>query len=265
MDGFCPRGYAIRWLAAAVVSLVFAVAVAGCAGSSTEDPAGTPMAVAVRIDDSVTAQVKAIEDAYGKVTAGVVQQVVARGGSLDVTVFRGSASGLRVGTLKLDPSQSRVRREQDAEGQVVDLDGTLAEALGLTHADPSMQAHLEALPEGSAIGDALGAAIEEVHGQPGQRWAVVVSDGFANTDGKELPLGNVDRAARILIDEIGPVDAEGVNVALIGIGLSRAKVGAHTGDALTAAWKKACDAIHAARCEVSEEASLPPSLEGGSR
>ncbi|MGV1049200.1 MAG: hypothetical protein ACOYD4_11840 [Solirubrobacterales bacterium] len=208
----------------------------------------------------MTTRVPGIEAAYGEGAAVLMNSVVARGGRFEASVFRGSAASYTVGSLEADPTISEARRRRDSAGELAALGSGLGQVLGLIEMTPTVADRMATLPPGSAVGDALRASIESVRALAGERWAVVASDGINNTNGEELPLGSVPRTALILRRAVGQVDASGVNVAMVGIGLSRGKLGSERAGPLSEAWEQVCREIHAAKCEISAQPSLPTVL-----
>lgn len=229
-------------------------------GTGTEG-AKKPLVVSLKIDGSVTTGVAGIQTAYARGSALLANLVVLRGGEFDAAVFRGSAAGYPIGSLSADPGISLARRRRDSEAELAALGSNLGQVLGLTEMTPAVADGLATLPEGSAVGDALREAVANVQGRPGERWAVVFSDGINNTNGEEIPLGNVSQAAAVLRDAVGEVDASGVNVALVGIGMSKGDAGSTMDNALTEAWAQVCRELHTASCAIEQEASLPVALQ----
>lgn len=242
----------------ATVGVVLCLGLAACGGSEEDPP--QPLDVSLSIDGSVTTRVPGIETAYAEDAAVLMNSVVVRGGRFDASVFRGSPAGYTVGSIRVDPTISEARRKRDSEQELVALGSGLGQVLGLVEMTPAVAERMATLPPGSAIGDALRASIESVHDLPGERWAVVATDGINNTDGEDLPLGSVPRTARILRRAVGQVDATGVNVAMVGVGVTRSGLGSERAGPLTAAWEQVCHEIQAKSCEVDAQASLPTVL-----
>jgi hypothetical protein len=111
------------------------------------------------------------------------------------------------------------------------------------------------------VGEALREAVQAVRGKPGERWAVIATDGYDTTQG-ELPLPNVRRTARALRQAVGAVDARGVGVAMVGVGLAPHHDDWHKDGPLTRAWALVCHEIHARECQIHADPRLPPPLEG---
>lgn len=236
----------------------------GC-GAETEAEPLPPLAASLAIDDSVTTNLPGIETAYAEDAAVLMNSVIARGGSFTASIFRGSAAAYTVGSLEVDPQASLARRRRDSQGSAEAIGGTLGQVLGLSKMTPAVAERLETLPEGSAVADALREAVRSVQEHEGTRWAVVASDGINNTNGEELPLGNVSHAARILSEAVGDLNARKVNIAMVGIGLSQEKLGSGRAQPLVEAWEKVCHDLEAATCEIRSEPTLPAALqEGGS-
>jgi hypothetical protein len=226
-----------------------------------KDDQGKPLVVSLRIDGSVTTRVAGIQTAYAEGTALLANLVVSRGGVFNATVFRGSAAGYELGSVSADPESSLARRRRDSQAVLAVLGTNLSQVLGLTEMTQPVAEGLAKLPEGSAVGDALREAVADVRSVPGERWAVVFSDGINNTDGEELPLGNVSRTAEILREAVGEVDATDVNIALVGIGVSKENIGSTRANPLTEAWTQVCGELQAASCAIEQEATLPVALQ----
>ncbi len=245
-----------------VVLLAFlSLALAACGGGGS-DEAEQPLAVSLKIDGSVTTQVAGIQSAYAEGTALLANLVVARGGAFDAAVFRGSAAGYGIAAINSDPEISLARRRRDSRSALAGLGDKLGQILGIAEMTPAVAARLARLPEGSAVGDALREAVAGVQGRPGERWAVVLSDGINNTNGEELPLGSVERTVRILREAVGDVDASGVNVAIIGVGMSKGGMGSTRANPLAAAWRQVCRELNASSCAIEQEPALPVALQG---
>lgn len=245
---------------AALVSI--GCALVGCGETSSQASQPSALAVALAVDDSVTTHSAGIQTVYAENAQTLMNGVIARGGWFKASMFRGSAADFATGTLELDPNASLARRRRDSSASASAIGSTLSQALGLSKMTPYVQQRLASLPEGSAVADALRGAIHDVRGEQGERWAVITSDGINNTNGEELPLGNVNRTAQILEEAVGKVDAEGVNIAMVGVGLSREKFGSGRAKPLVEAWEAVCHRLRAAKCEITSEPSLPPVLTG---
>ncbi len=126
---------------------------------------------------------------------------------------------------------------------------------------PEVKKRLATLPRGSAVGEALREAVKAVRGKTGERWVVIAGEGKDDTRG-DLPLPNVPRTARVLRRAVGDVDARGIGIAMVGVGLDRQHTNWRKDGPLTKAWAKVCREIHARECQVHADPRLPAPLKG---
>jgi hypothetical protein len=169
---------------------------------------------------------------------------------------------MALGTITLAPSDPIEKRyEQASKVYYETIALPIDEALGQMPATPEVKKRLAALPEGSAVGEAVREAVEAVREQKGERWVVIATDGIDETQG-DLPLPNVKQTARILRRVVSNVNARGVGIAMVGVGLDRGHTRWNEDGPLTKAWARVCREIHARECQIHADPRLPPPLQG---
>jgi hypothetical protein len=243
----------LRTVALLCGALVIAAFIFGC-GSS--EPIG-PVAASSQIDASLTTASRGVRDAYATAEAALADAIIDRGGALQVKAFRGGA--VELARLEGDPAVSSARRRRDLEatGSLSALGSMIGETLGLVKPSPELQAKLDTLLPGSAVAAALRLAVEDVKEAPGDRFALVLSDGRDNVlpDGvRDDDASSSPRAlAQILAQELEGVDASGITVVMGGVGQG---LPAAAATRLIEAWRLACQATQAARCVVDADAGV---------
>lgn len=264
-----------RKLAVAAALGLLALGLAACGGSgetssgstaadteSTEtvshpQSSGPPLNVALAIH--ATLQGGRAPTEYAEDSAILISSVIERGGSFRISMFRGS--GFSAGATELDPAGSPQKRYREVQKTTRIVLPYIDQTLGQMPLDGPDGKRLTSLPEGEAVGEALREAVKAVRGKPGERWAVVAGDGFDDTGG-ELPLPNVPQTARILREAVGNVNAGGVGIAMVGVGLDPRHTHWNQDGPLTKAWARVCHEIHARECQIHADPRLPPPLEG---
>jgi hypothetical protein len=73
---------------------------------------------------------------------------------------------------------------------------------------------------------------------------------------------SVQQTARILRKAVGDVNARGVGIAMVGVGLTSPQMKWGVDGPLTKAWAIVCHEIHARECQIHADPRLPPPLEG---
>ncbi|MDQ3725652.1 MAG: hypothetical protein M3335_07165 [Actinomycetota bacterium] len=223
---------------------------------------GPPLQVALAIDG--TARPGRVATEYVEDAAILISSTIERGGGYRVSMFRGSGAQMVLGTIALDPGDPIEKRyEKAAKIYYENFALPLDEVLGQMPLTPEVEKRLAALPAGSAVGEAVREAVEAVRGKPGERWAVIATDGIDDTQGA-LPLQDVQRTARILRRAVGDVDARGVGIAMVGVGLDRRHTRWSEDGPLTEAWARVCREIQARECQIHADPRLPGPLEGTS-
>ena len=228
---------------------------------------GPPLAVALAIDSTTKAgpkakEVKQSQAEFAEDTAILISSTIERGGSFKASVFGGPGAELTFKAIELDPQGTPEQRYREATKHYAPIAGTVDQAVGgAIVGGKKIGKRLAALPAGSAVGEALRKAVQALHGKPGEPWAVIATDGFDTTQG-ELPLPNVQQTAQVLRQTVGNLDAHGVGIAMVGVGLSPHHNSWHQDGPLTKAWAIVCHEIHARACQVHADPRLPPPLEG---
>lgn len=278
-----------RGLLIVVVLAITAAGLAACGGSggstttsseatqTTTEPtettaaspvaSGPPLAVALAIDNTMRAgpnanAVKQSLAEFAEDTAILISSTIERGGSFKASVFGGPGAEVTFKAIELDPKGTSHQRYNEATKHYAPIAITVDEAVGGSLANSGEAAkRLAALPPGSAVGEALRKAVQAVSGKPGERWAVIATDGYDDTNG-QLPLPNVQQTAKVLRQTVGDVDAHGVGIAMVGVGLRPHHNNWHQDGPLTKAWAIVCHEIHARACQIHADPRLPPPLEG---
>ena len=272
----------------AIVLVALAAGLAACGGSSgstttgeatevttesTEATAapptasGPPLAVALAIDNTMREgpnahAVKQSLAEFAEDTAILISSTIERGGSFKASVFGGPGAAVTFKAIELDPMGTPEQRYNEATKHYAPIAIAVDEAVGGSLANSEGAAkRLAALPPGTAVGEALRKAVQAAHGKPGERWAVIATDGYDTTDG-QLPLPNVQQTAEVLRQTVGNVDAHGVGIAMVGVGLRPHHNNWHQDGPLTKAWAIVCHEIHARKCQIHADPRLPPPLEG---
>jgi hypothetical protein len=275
----------------AIVLVALAVGLAACGGSSgttgssaasseatqtttestettTPPPAssGPPLAVALAIDNTMRAgpnanEVKQSLAEFAEDTAILISSTIERGGSFKASIFGGPGTAITFDPIELDPKGTPEQRYHEATKHYAPIAITVDQAVGQMPLSGTTGKRLTALPPGTAVGEALRKAVQAVRGKPGERWAVIATDGFDTTQG-ELPLPNVQQTAKVLRRTVGNLDAHGVGIAMVGVGLTPHHNSWHQDGPLTKAWAIVCHEIHARECQVHADPRLPPPLEG---
>lgn len=271
-----------------IVLVALAVGLVACGGSSgsagtttseatqtTTEPtetttasppvSGPPLAVALSIDGTLRAGPKAREvkqslAEFAEDTAILSSTALERGGSFKASIFGGPGAAITFKTMEFDPKDSLQRRYQQAIKHYGPIAVTVDQSLGQMPPSGATGKRLAALPPGTAVGEALREAVQEVHGKHGERWAVLATDGFDTTHG-QLPLPNVQQTAKVLRQTVGNLDAHGVGIAMVGVGLAPHHNNWHQDGPLTKAWAIVCHEIHARECQIHADPRLPPPLE----
>jgi hypothetical protein len=198
---------------------------------------------------------------FAEDTATLISLTIERGGSFKTSIFGGPGAELTLKTIELDPKGTPEQRYGNAHNHYGPVATTVDQTLGQMPVGGAIGKHLSDLPPGSAVGEALRQAVLAVHDKPGERWAVIATDGFDTTQG-ELPLPNVQQTARVLRQAVGDLDAHGVGIAMVGVGLRPHHNNWHQDGPLTKAWAIVCHEIHARACQIHADPRLPPPLEG---
>jgi hypothetical protein len=223
-------------------------------------PNRPPLQVALAIDGSARPGLTATE--YVEDAAILISSVIERGGGYRLSLFGGPGPQMALGTIALDPGGPIEKRYEKASKIYYETIALpIDEALGQMPATPEVKKRLAALPEGNAVGESLREAVKAVRGKKGERWVVIAGDGLDDTQG-DLPLPNVQRTAQILRQAVGEVDARGVGIAMVGVGLDRQHKRWSEDGPLTKAWARVCREIHARECQVHADPRLPAPLEG---
>lgn len=228
---------------------------------------GPPLAVALAIDNTMRAgpNAKAVKQSlaeFAEDTAILISSTIGRGGSFKASVFGGPGAEVTFKAIELDPKGTPKQRYDEATKHYAPIAITVDEAVGGSLANSEGAAkRLAALPPGTAVGEALREAVQAVRGKPGERWAVIATDGYDTTNG-ELPLPNVQQTAKVLRQTVGNLDAHGVGIAMVGVGLAPHHNNWHQDGPLTKAWAIVCHEIHARACQIHADPRLPPPLEG---
>jgi hypothetical protein len=235
--------------------------------TTTPVASGPPLAVALAIDGTTKTgpnakEVKQSQAEFAEDTAILISSAIERGGSFKASVFGGPGAELSFKAIELDPKGTPEQRYHEATKHYAPIAATVDQAVGgAVVGGKEIGKRLAALPAGSAVGEALREAVQAVHGKPGERWAVIATNGFDTTQG-ELPLPNVQQTAKALHQAVGNLDAHGVGIAMVGVGLSPHHNNWHQDGPLTKAWAIVCHEIHARACQVHADPRLPPPLEG---
>lgn len=227
--------------------------------TTTPVASGPPLAVAYAIPADQHPGLVATE--YTEDGAILVSLAIERGGSYRMSVFRGPGSELTLGAFPLSPKASMEKRYHVASHEYGKFALTVDGILGQTPPTDKVTRQLSSLPPGYAVGEALREAVQAVRGKKGERWAVVASSGMDDTQGK-LPVQNVKQTAQILRRAVGNVDAHGVGIAMVGVGIDPQHPKWDVDGPLTKAWAIVCHEIHARACQVHADPRLPPPLEG---
>jgi hypothetical protein len=228
---------------------------------------GPPLAVALAIDNTMRAgpnahAVKQSLAEFAEDTAILISSTIERGGSFKASVFGGPGAEVTFKAIELDPKDTPEQRYDEATKHYAPIAITVDRAVGGSLANSGEAAkRLAALPPGAAVGEALRKAVQAVRGKPGERWAVIATDGYDTTNG-QLPLPNVQQTAKVLRQTVGNVDAHGVGIAMVGVGLRPHHNNWHQDGPLTRAWAIVCHEIHARKCQIHADPRLPPPLEG---
>jgi hypothetical protein len=226
---------------------------------------GPPLAVALSIDGTMRAgpnakEVKQSLAEFAEDTAILSSSALERGGSFKASIFGGPGAEITFKTMVFDPKDSLQQRYQQATKHYGPIAVTVDQSLGQMPPSGATGKRLAALPPGTAVGEALREAVQAVHGKPGERWAVIATDGFDTTQG-ELPLPNVQQTAKVLRRTVGNLDARGVGIAMVGVGLAPHHNNWHQDGPLTKAWAIVCHEVHARKCQIHADPRLPPPLE----
>lgn len=234
--------------------------------TTTPVESGPPLAVAIALDGTMRAgpnakEVKQSLAEFAEDTAILISSTIERGGSFKASVFGGPGAAITFKTIELDPKGTPEQRYQEATKHYGPIAVTVDQALGQMPLSGSTGKQLSSLPAGSAVGEALREAVKAAHGKPGERWAVIATDGYDTTNG-QLPLPNVQQTAKVLRQTVGNVDAHGVGIAMVGVGLTPHHNNWHQDGPLTKAWAIVCHEIHARECQIHADPRLPPPLEG---
>jgi hypothetical protein len=229
------------------------------AETTTPVASGPPLAVAYAIPADQHPGLVATE--YTEDGAILVSLAIERGGSYRMSVFRGPGAELTLGAFPLSPQASIKKRYQVASHQYGKFAATVDGILGQMPPTAKVTKQLASLPPGYAVGEALREAVEAVRGKQGERWAVVASSGMDDTQGK-LPAQNVQQTAQILRQAVGDVNARGVGIAMVGVGIDPQHSKWGVDGPLTKAWAIVCHEIHARECQIHADPRLPPPLEG---
>jgi hypothetical protein len=223
-------------------------------------PNRPPLQVALTIDGTARHGLTATE--YVEDAAILISSVIERGGGYRLSLYGGPGPQMALGTISLDPGDPIEKRYEKASKIYYEtIAFPIDEALGQMPATPETKKRLAALPEGSAVGEALREAVKAVRGKKGERWVVIGGDGIDDTQG-DLPLPNVQQTAQVLRQAVGDVNARGVGIAMVGVGLDRRHRRWSEDGPLTKAWAQVCREIHARECQVHADPRLPAPLEG---
>lgn len=226
---------------------------------------GPPLAVALAIDNTMRAgpsakEVKQSLAEFAEDTAILASTTIERGGSFRASLFGGRGAELAFKPIELDPKETLEQRYRKATRHYAPTAITVDQALGQMPPSGATGKRLAALPPGSGVGEALREAVRAVRGKAGERWAVIATDGF-DTTGGQLPLPNVKQTARVLRQTVGDIDAHGIGIAMVGVGLTPHHNNWHQDGPLTKAWAIVCHEIHARACQIHADPQLPPPLE----
>lgn len=242
-------------------------ATAESTGTTTAPPAGSgpPLAVALAIDGTMRAgpnakEVKQSLAEFAEDTVILSSSALERGGSFRASIFGGPGAEIVFKTMEFDPKDTLHQRYERAIKHYAPIAITVDQALGQMPPSGATGKRLAALPPGSAAGEALREAVQATHGKPGERWAVVATDGFDTANG-QLPLPNVQRTAKVLRQTVGNLDARGVGIAMVGVGLAPHHNSWRQDGPLTKAWAIVCHEVHARECQIHADPRLPPPLE----
>jgi hypothetical protein len=227
--------------------------------TTTPVASGPPLAVAYTIPADQHSGLVATE--YTEDGAILVSMAIERGGSYRMSVFRGPGSELTLGAFPLSPKASIEKRYHVASHQYGKFALTVDGILGQMPPTAKVTKQIASLPPGYAVGEALREAVQAVHGKPGERWAVIASSGMDDTQGK-LPVRNAQQTARILRKTVGDVNARGVGIAMVGVGIDPQHSKWGVDGPLTKAWAIVCREIHARECQIHADPRLPPPLQG---
>jgi hypothetical protein len=235
--------------------------------TTTPVASGPPLAVALAIDNTMRAgpnakEVKQSLAEFAEDTAILISSTIERGGSFKASVFGGPGAEVTFETIELDPKGTPHQRYDEATKHYAPIAIAVDQAVGGALANSQGAAkRLAALPPGTAVGEALRKAVQAVRGKPGERWAVIATDGYDTTNGR-LPLPNVQQTAKVLRQTVGKLNAHGVGIAMVGVGLRPHHNNWHQDGPLTKAWAIVCHEIHARACQIHADPRLPPPLEG---
>lgn len=236
--------------------------------TTTPPPAssGPPLAVALAIDNGMRAgpnakEVKQSLAEFAEDTAILISLTIERGGSFKASVFGGPGGELTFKTIELDPKGTPEQRYHEATKHYAPFAITVDQAVGQMPLSGETGKRLSSLPAGSAVGEALREAVQAVRGKQGERWAVIATDGYDTTQGA-LPLPNVQQTAKVLRQTVGNLDARGVGIAMVGVGLTPHHNSWRQDGPLTKAWAIVCHEVHARECQIHADPRLPPPLEG---
>jgi hypothetical protein len=240
------------------------------AAETTAQPpteSGPPLAVALALDNTMRAgpnakEVKQSLAEFAEDTAILISSTIERGGSFKASVFGGPGAEVTFKAIELDPKGTPAQRYHEATKHYAPIAITVDESVGGSLANSGgATKRLAALPPGTAVGEALREAVQAVRGKPGERWAVIATNGYDTTNGG-LPLPNVQQTAKVLRQTVGSLDAHGVGIAMVGVGLRPHHNNWHVDGPLTKAWAIVCREIHARACQIHADPQLPPPLEG---
>jgi hypothetical protein len=227
---------------------------------------GPPLAVALAVDSTLEAGPNAKRSKrslgeYAEDAAILISSAIERGGSFGVSVFAGPGHAIAFKRIILDPKAAPHQRYEKATKHYGPMAITVDQAVGEMPRSGKIARQLAALPAGTAVGEALREAVDAVHGKPGERWAVVATDGYDTTHGA-LPLPNVQATAKVLRKTVGNLDASGVGIAMVGVGLHPPHDSWQEDGPLTKAWAIVCHEIHARQCQIHADPRPPKPLEG---
>jgi hypothetical protein len=227
--------------------------------TTTPIASGPPLAVAYAIPADQHPGLVATE--YTEDGAILVSMAIERGGGYRMSVYRGPGAELTLGAFPLSPKVSIEKRYHVASHEYGKFTATVDGILGQMPPTRKVSKQLASLPPGYAVGQGLREAVQAVRGKQGERWAVVAGSGIDDTQGK-LPVQNVQQTARILRKAVGDVDARGVGIAMVGVGIDPQHSKWSVDGPLTQAWAIVCHEIHARACQIHADPRLPPPLEG---
>lgn len=237
----------------ATAGTILCLAFAACGQGSG---AGQP--VYVEIDASASNLNEQVRTQYAAAGMQAANKFLDQGSALHVSLFAGDVHAATLYEGELDPPSdlSGVERAKTVVPLRGDLEAGLRQGLGLERPDPEIAAGLRHLASGSDIRGNLGAAMEAAKADGGGL-VVLASDGRDTAFG-DLASSTVTDLTKTIKAGL-PTDAQGVTVAIVGIGDSRDTLDTATTKKLVAAWEAACDSTGAA-CSVTSQIDLNGAL-----